>query len=418
MSQALKMKNAVNTISLDVNGEKLTATDTSNVEYVYRLTRHNDQDDAADYGSWSKAAHDLLNMRDVADELESEIREDGISLEDSDAVDHWFFWNDTLVEEIAAKHGYKLEKIGPSIMPGAVAVCLALALSSCAQNYSITENSEQPNPGPIHKLNQVMGAVGEMTPIDFNGKVYLISFANNDTGNGFIKVQNYPDFSTFSQTPFAYNFGCAYVENNVVHVFASSNTMDGPGNRVVTATSTDLIHWSAPTVIFTAPSNQIIYNSSVTKTDTGYVMAYEIRETGNYSRFFPKFLFSNDLINWSSFGGTYSTSIENACPTIRYLNGWYYLFTMTDRMSVVDHSRYYTVVARSRDLVTFEESPREVLNNFGRTDEGLNNSDLDFVEVNGQVLFVYLVGDQETFGFMKLGSYSGTFEQFIKEFFL
>lgn len=288
-----------------------------------------------------------------------------------------------------------------------------LLLCSCGQEYTISHKDD----GIIKKQGPVSGAVGEMTPILLNNNIYIISFDENSSNQGFIQVQKYPSLEVFSRFTFPYNFGSAIVVSGVVHVFASSNTMNGPGNFMVMTTSTDLVNWLTPTTILVAPSNRTFYNSSVAKTDAGYVLAYEIHEENNQAWFYARFLFSTDLVNWTPVGDKYDPTAENACPTIRYSDGYYYLFTLKDRGSVINNSRYYTTVARSTDLVNFEESPVEVLNSSWRTDEGINNSDIDMLEYNGQMLFVYLVGDQQTFGFFKFGYYTNNFDIFIKEFF-
>lgn len=291
---------------------------------------------------------------------------------------------------------------------------LFILLSGCGQEYLI---KGEPNDGPIFKLGQIAGPVGEITPIVLNDNVYLISFNQNDVEQGFIQVQSFPDYQILSRTPFPYNFGSAIVENGVVHVFGSSNTALGPGNHIVMSTSTDLLNWTPPVTILTAPSNQTLYNSSVAKGPSGFVMTYEVHEEDNTAWFLAQFLSSSDLLNWTPIGTRFDPKSENACPTIRYSNGYWYLFTMHDRGSVINSSRYYTSVARSTDLINFEESPIEVLNSYGRTDEGINNSDIDMVEYHGKMIFVYLVGNQIDFAYMKLGSYNGTFDEFIGQFF-
>lgn len=296
---------------------------------------------------------------------------------------------------------------------------LPFLTTGCGQSYEVVARNPLDDSGIIKKRDMIKGAVGEIAPILLKGQPYLISFNDTSTGNGFIQVQSYPDLSIISRTPFAYNYGSAIVENDTVHIFASSG--EDHANHIVTATSTDLLSWSAPTTVFTVGANQKVYNSSVAKTDTGFVMTIEIHEEGYQVWWQNQFLASTDLITWSSFGGVYApvdASLNGAaCPTIRYSNGWYYIVSLRARPSIENHSQYYTIILRSRDLVTFEESSKLVLTSAGRTDEGTNNSDFDFFELNGRMIIVYLVGDQVTFGFMKQGFYEGTFEQFVKEFF-
>ncbi len=292
----------------------------------------------------------------------------------------------------------------------------AITITACGERtYFVSYGSKD----RIYKSRKITGVIGEVAPIVFHGRPYLISFNGiTNPGDGEIQVQSYPDLSVVSRSPFSYSYGSAIVENDTVHVFASSITTQGPGNHIVTASSTDLIHWSTPVVIFTAPANRTLYNSSVTLTDTGYMLAYEYHEDGHPIWWQNAFLESTDLTAWTQTAGLYAPYGGAACPTIRFYDGYYYLFTLRDRFQNIDGSVYYTTVARSRDMVTWEESGREVLSSAGRSDEGTNNSDIDFFEYSGRTAVIYMVGNQINFAYMKEGIYYGTLAEFLVAWFV
>jgi hypothetical protein len=78
---------------------------------------------------------------------------------------------------------------------------------------------------------------------------------------------------------------------------------------------------------------------------------------------------------------------------------------------------FMTVVTRSPDLITWQDSPMVVLSAYGYSDEGKNNSDMDLVEYQGQTIISYATGDQKTWDHLKFAKYNGTMESFVKEFF-
>jgi len=88
-------------------------------------------------------------------------------------------------------------------------------------------------------------------------------------------------------------------------------------------------------------------------------MTYEYCQSGQ-TCFSAAFLHSRDLQNWASVGKTFNTREYTACPTIRYSNGYYYLFYL-DR-----ESGYFTTLAsRSTDLQTWS-APVPVLSPLDR----------------------------------------------------
>jgi hypothetical protein len=268
----------------------------------------------------------------------------------------------------------------------------------------------------IQKHSIITGAAGETTPILFNGKVYIFSFGRDsvDLSNGFVKIQKYPDLSTVSTFPLPYAYGSAMNDNGTLRIFASGES--NPGNSIITISSTDLVTWTQPLVIFTAPDNQTIYNTSAAKTPNGYAITYEIHEEGNAAWFYQAFLQSTDAITWSKLGTSYVRGIATSCAMLRFVDGYFYLFT-TQTVGSGSSVKFITYVTRSVDMVNFEDSSIPVLVSKDDGSEGDNNSDMDSVEINGQLLIVYGVGDQVNWGAMKTATYAGSFSDFVKEFY-
>lgn len=111
-------------------------------------------------------------------------------------------------------------------------------------------------------------------------------------------------------------------------------------------------------------------------------MVYESCVSGQVC-FQAKFLKSSDLINWTQFGGQTRYGYYTACPTIRYVDGYYYIFFLTH-----NPPKFTTLVTRSRDLFSFQDSKIAVIAP-DSGDYALNTSDMDLVEVGGQVIILY-----------------------------
>ncbi len=280
------------------------------------------------------------------------------------------------------------------------------------------QNVEKTSPdiNGIYKKGVIKGAAGELAPIVFKGQVYFFSFGRDTVSlaGGFVRIQSYPDLKIVHTFKFPYGYGSVIVENETIHIFAATDS--NPGNSIITITSQDMFNWSSPEVIFTADSNQTIYNTSPTKSENGYVLAYEIHQELYHAWWYVRFLSSNDLRNWSAIGDKYDRTNSSACPMLKYVDGWFYMFSLGDN-GKSEGPRYETFVTRSRDLINFEDSSIAVLSTQNRTDEGNNNSDLDAIEFNGQLIIVYGAGDQTTWGVMKHGIFKGNMYQFVTQFF-
>lgn len=172
----------------------------------------------------------------------------------------------------------------------------------------------------------------------------------------------------------------------------------------------DLNNWSAPVDVLLPPPGMQVLNTSISVDDQGFILAYETCEP-NTKCFNARFLRSTDLVNWTPVGSIFKPQIYAACPTIRFVDGYYYVFYLKH----VGH--FATYVSRSTDLVNWEDSPITVLSALDDPAEDRNNSDFDLVELNGKVHMQYADGDQLTWTNIRSASYQGTLKQFVEEFF-
>lgn len=292
---------------------------------------------------------------------------------------------------------------------------LSVLLSGCGQ-------SNEPIPPTVpqmERVSAVANAGAEATPIVFNGQRYIISFGGRqDAGGGIIVADFQGNVVTHVSMPNMAT-GSAIIENGVIYIYGSTGvTVQGTlthGNQIIMSMSVDLFNWTTPVVVQQMPPDVGTANTSVTKTPDGYVMAYDFTSPG-FTNYSYRFLFSTDLTNWSPVGGTFRGDQYTSCPTIRWMDGQYYLFYL-DKARQNNYTAYFTKMARSADLVNFEyqSAPYAVIS--PGPGEGTAVTDLDLVEDGGVTYFIYSAGDQQTWGEEHISLYRGTLSEFVKLFF-
>ncbi len=283
---------------------------------------------------------------------------------------------------------------------------LFLLLTSCAPDLMATAFITESEFGttPTFTRSYYLSYTAESTPVIFNNTPLVVSFHKHPTRS--IDVRHL-DGTTISSTPWDYALGCALVVGSKLYVFASESHLYS--RRIVMSYTDDLLNWSAPVTVKTLTGDESVWNVSVTYDSRGeYVMAYEVLSTG--SRWFSfRFAVSKDLMTWSDVGVRYSHQYS-ACPTIRVIDGTYYVLFLSEGPQSM-----FTSIARSRDLVNFEQSRAAFLEPI--SGEGVNSSDVDLMEYNGHTTITYLTGDQSTWGDLKTATYPGTTRNLFESLF-
>ena len=283
-----------------------------------------------------------------------------------------------------------------------------LIVLSCKMDKSPTDADGRPL---IVKSGTIDCDLVETTPIVFKNKVYRfeyvrISYWDNKTGDSFFR---FVDHDTGKSTkPFAKGFhlGSAFVYNDIIYVTAVDKW---DGERVYIFASHDLENWDS-WIAFELPGFGI-FNTSLIKTENKYVLMFEIgkpqKETGE--RFTARFATSPDLVKWDILPSDYNYSRDRytAPHCLRYLDGYYYDFYLEA------HNGYEMRVVRSKDLMHWSASPlnpvlkasdedKQIANNKLSEKllrkisdaENINNSDIDFCEINGKLIINYSWGNQ------------------------
>lgn len=308
-------------------------------------------------------------------------------------------------------------------------VLFGLLASACAA-------FAEPAPPVIKKLGTMDCDLVEATPVVFHGRLYRFEYVrenykHNSTGRSYFR---FIDVASGDPTPpFAreYHLGCAFADGDTMYVYGVSK-WGGPHIHVFW--SKDLANWKEQTAM-ELPGWEI-FNTSVCKGRNVYVMAFEIGapkdEAGN--PFTMRFAESDDLRNWrlTTKECVYTKQRYSACPALRFLDGQYYMVYLEGYPG----PWYAPHIVRSKDLITWEQSPFKPIMKHSDEDriianpklseaektriagaKNVNNSDVDFCEFEGKTIIYYSWGNQQGSEHLAEARYDGTEADFLRSFF-
>lgn len=209
-----------------------------------------------------------------------------------------------------------------------------------------------------------------------------------------------------------HSLGCAFVKDDTFYAFAARFENDN-WNDVTMFRSQDLQHWDQK-VIVKQEGTEHLFNSSVCAGPDGCVLAYESNDP-KYPGFTVKFARTKDMETWTPEPeAVFGTDRYTACPTIRYVDGFYYLLYLEHR---TPRWFFETYIARSADLRKWFQSPLNPVLTPKAVDDSVNASDPDLVEFEGKTHLYYAVGDQRTWMNVKRVTYPGPLAAFLKGWF-
>lgn len=294
----------------------------------------------------------------------------------------------------------------------------------------------------LKKLGTYDIFIVEANPIVFRGKLWLMEYIRyenpdrryrfNDAGNSYFRFRDMADMKTFSP-PFGkgLHMGSAFVANGKVVVTAVEKW---GGSRFYQMDSTDLVHWTEPRVILEDPT-WAGFNTSLCKAGERYVLAFELGAPSELvgQPFTMLFAESTDLSSWEvKKGARMGADRYTGAPMLRYFGDWFYFFHLEGSYE----DGFVTRVARSRDLVDWEFSPKAVLEydpwdklihpqaDFTEAElseiasaKNINASDLDMCEWKGKLICFYSWGNQLGKEYSALATADCTERAFCESFF-
>jgi len=272
------------------------------------------------------------------------------------------------------------------------------------------------------KIPVALGPQGmENTPVVFDGRPLLVLNYRDDSKN---KTDEYKqsmylyilDLATGREVARfgkGHSFANAFVNGKELNVFASEGTDRDWFQSLYRFSSTDLKTWKRELAIPQDPGEHL-FNASVCHDEQGFLMTYE---SDKPVQFCLKFARSTDLATWKKVEGLAYTGLGgeySACPVIRYVAPYYYVVYL--HAAVAGHKGWISFLARSQDLVSWELSPLNPILEAG-PGEGVNNSDVDLFEYEGNTYLFYATGDQQTWGTVRMAMFPGPMRQFFTSYF-
>ncbi|MFD1836843.1 hypothetical protein [Paracidovorax cattleyae] len=265
----------------------------------------------------------------------------------------------------------------------------------------------------------------EASPFVLGGKLYY-AIRTESKKPELVIYESQPK-TEIARLPFDYEYISATVNNGRLYVFGTLHQPGpiGGGTAVYMTTTEDLKQWTTPAEVFSAPPHIRIFNTSVAFAKSKAVMAYET--IGPSIGFTIRFSTTDQLVRkkFSPTGGTLHPERYAAAPTIKYSNGIFYVLYLR---AIGSPTVFKTYVARTTDLVNFtlissaessdgtgisrqlpllEPAPRE----------GINTSDVDLVEYEGETVMLYADGNQGNWHDVRMAKFSGSLDRFMIQHF-
>jgi hypothetical protein len=277
-------------------------------------------------------------------------------------------------------------------------------------------------PNSPKKLTKFPGKLGtnvmESTPLLFQGRRLMfhsrrVDVPKPDLSQMYLFLVDSQTGKELSRFGARHSLGSAFVHGDEVHVFAAEHTENDWFHDIYHFRSRDLKTWTRKLAI-PREGKEHLLNSSVCRDDQGFLMAYE---SDIPVSFCFKFARSRDLVSWEKIPGLAFTGQKHeysACPVIRYCKPFYYAVYL--HAAIPGHNGWVSFLARSRDLATWELSPRNPILEAG-PGEGSNNSDVDLIEIEGKTYVYYCTGDQQTWGDLKCAVYPAPLAEFFAGYF-
>ena len=290
--------------------------------------------------------------------------------------------------------------------------------------------------------HEIIKAAGEMTPFIFHGKEYRVVNQMNKEAykcypaatpskgihdDHFI-VYNVEEDRIMSAPLYNSYFASAFVHDDRIYCFCVDYELDRPWwhcRRLLMLSSDDLITWTRPQIVLEGEPEEWLFNTSITFNGKSFVMLYE---TNSYHPFTFKFAESDDLIHWNKIpDAVYGKEKYVGGPTLEFFDGYYYAtYVNCFQNTETGKNNHDTRIARSRDLILWEDSPHSVLSPLydfpdpKRPDlQQTNASDAEFLEKDGKVYAFWCGGNQLDVDFARnyRSVYSGTLQQLFESFF-
>lgn len=307
---------------------------------------------------------------------------------------------------------------------------LVLVLLVSLLYYVINLNNKQAVEVPVKRKETIekgelfSDKYMESSPFVWKGKLYYLISDRNDAE----KKHSLVIYDHEKKEKISPHFGdqlslaSAFVDGDTLYMYGTKDWTVFGNSEIFEITSKDLQNFTEPRSVFKANENMRFFNTSVTKDEDNevYVMALETDEK-NRTPFSIRFLRSWTLDEWQMDEyAVYGNDTYVACPTIRHLDGAYYLLLGDEHFydpNCPDCKQYITRIAKSTDLIKWDTSAIPFLLPDPDGSEGLSAADVDLAEYEGKTFIHYSISDQSTWGDLKTATFNGSMKQLFSLFF-
>jgi hypothetical protein len=308
-----------------------------------------------------------------------------------------------------------------SIQYGVVIWLLGATVALAAEPAVSQQAANTPEAKLVKQPDILAKEVVESTPVLYRGRRILLS-CHRPFGPShaelydkmYLFLQDEQTGEEISRFGEHHSLGSAFVDGNTLHVFAAEGPKEDWFQNIYHFSTTDLKTWKRKLAILRS-DNEHLLNTSVCRDEQGYLMAYESDKPVGFCF---KFARSKDLVKWEKLDGLAfagPTGKEySACPVIRYFKPYYYAIYL--HAAIPGHNGWVSFLARSKDLATWELSPQNPILE-ATPAGGINNSDVDLIEVDRKTYVYYCTGDQATWRQLKRAIYPGTMQKFFEGYF-
>ena len=262
----------------------------------------------------------------------------------------------------------------------------------------------------------------EATMVVFGDRLLMLtSYRKIGSGEMYLRVHDLVTSKEISRFGNDFSYACGFVNAKELNMFATKTSKSEWTKDVYRFRTTDLTTWKQEMVLPRIGKKHIL-NTSVCKDPKGYLMAFESDGPTGWETWLAR---SKDLSKWDRTNGLRFVGVVFANPTIRYVAPYHYLMFGTHRTAPpitdyeyhLDSTRYVTALMRSKDLITWELSPTKYPMLDAAVGEGINNTDADLFEYQGNAYVYYITGDHMTWGAGRLAIYAGSMKECLEAHF-
>ncbi|GMW03122.1 MAG: hypothetical protein AMXMBFR84_42580 [Candidatus Hydrogenedentota bacterium] len=289
----------------------------------------------------------------------------------------------------------------------------------------------------LTKVGKLNSPLVEVTPFIFKGRRCLLENwqrqwekIGSPDGDRFqedqVRIRDLETDEIISVALTGHGLGMAFVWEGRVYVFAGNwGTEKKWQIKAIEMTySDDLIHWSEPRVVLRAGEGERFFNVSVCRGRDAFVLLVE-SDDARWPAFTFKYFTSDDLIDWTPVEhAQYGREKYVGGPALYFYGDYFY----TLYLQSLGDGYYETRVARSKDLVHWQDAPVErpvVTYDPLQTVHEIrppeirekNASDVEIYEWEGKTYAYFTGGDQQVGGDLQLAVFEGSAQELLEHYF-